>query len=160
MDSSVVSISRSSLLLRGLVNVIFGAIVFFGAMAPLAHAIDITTIWDGHQLVQCGQTDPDQCNWEQFIALANRIIVFLVWLSAFLVVFAFCYAGFLYMTAFGEMGKIEQAHSIFKTALIGFFFVLCGWLIIATVLRVLQVDTNVVNTIDFNNVKTIQGQPR
>ncbi|MES2060256.1 MAG: hypothetical protein V4438_04465 [Patescibacteria group bacterium] len=112
----------------------------------------------GFHIVSCGGKDQPECDWAQLIKLANTIVIFLVWLSASLAVIAFCYAGFLYMTAFGESGKIEQAHSIFKSSITGIFFVLCGWLIIATILSVLKADPDIVNSVDFKNVKTIQGQ--
>lgn len=104
-----------------------------------------------------------ECDWADLIVLANNIVRFLVFISAILATMAFCYAGFLYITAFGESGKIEQAHKIFKSALIGVFFVLCGWLIIATILKVLVDDTdptNIKRIVPFQSVKTIQGQPR
>lgn len=74
---------------------------------------------------------------------------------------AFCYAGFLYMTAFGNMGKVEEAHKIFGSAIIGVFFVLAGWLIVATVLKILvgnSDEAKIETVIDFKGVDTIQGQ--
>lgn len=111
-----------------------------------------------------GNLASGECGWNDLIQLANNVVTFLVWLSASLAVIAFCYAGFLYITAFGESGKIEQAHGIFKAALTGMFFVLCGWLIIATILKTLiggdsKNDTANINSIvPFKDVKTIQGQ--
>lgn len=142
------------------IAIVFAMIVAFSAIAPVAQAFDITTVWNGGELVPCGKTDPNDCNWEKLIQLANNIVNFLVWISAFLVIFAFCYAGFLYITAFGEMSKIEQAHGIFKSAITGFFFVLCGWLIIATILRVLVMrdDANIGSMVPFDGVQKIQGQ--
>jgi hypothetical protein len=143
---------------QNLAAILFSAIIIFNFSLPFALAADPTTDSPaanaGFHLVDC-KTD---CGWADLIVLANKVVTFLVWLSASLVVIAFCYAGFLYMTAFGESGKIEQAHGIFKSAITGLFFVLCGWLLIATILTVLKADPNVVNTVDFSNVQTIQGQ--
>ena len=158
-----------------LIVLAFAVVVFFGA--NLAHAVDLKTLWsDNSQLVPCGTKSDSsswvadsggskECGWADLIILANNIVRFLVFFSVILATMAFCYAGFLYITAFGESGKIEQAHTIFKSALIGVFFVLCGWLIIATILKVLIGDvsndeTGINKIVPFQGVKTIQGQPR
>ena len=149
---------------------ILAILLLVAVCAPVAHAAD--PIKDnpaskpGFQLVPCGSSasgSSAECDWAQLIALANRVVNFLVVISVSLAVMAFCYAGFLYITAFGESGKIEQAHTIFKSTLIGVFFVLCGWLIVATILRVLVDNTDptkIQSIVPFQGVKTIQGQPR
>jgi hypothetical protein len=138
----------------------FSPMPVLSAGDPIADSPANDSGW--HLVIPCtgDKEHPGDCAWSDLIIFANRIVIFLVWLSASLAVMAFCYAGFLYMTAFGESGKIEQAHGIFKSALTGVFFVLCGWLIIATILKVLGADPNVVNTIDFEKVEKIQGQQR
>jgi hypothetical protein len=77
------------------------------------------------------------CGWRDIILLINRIIKFMVYIAASLSAVAFAYAGFLYMTAFGSSGKIEQAHGIFKKTFMGILFVLMGWLLVSTLLTVL-----------------------
>ncbi len=84
--------------------------------------------------------DSGDCGWKDLIALLNRIMMFLVYITASLSALAFAYAGFLYMTAFGNSGKIEQAHGIFSKTMIGILFVLLGWLLVATLLKVLGVN--------------------
>jgi len=112
---------------------------------------------DDFQLVPCLSSKyPGECNWAALLLLVQNIMNFLIVISASLAVLAFCYAGFLYVTAFGEMGKIEQAHGIFSKTLVGIVFVLLGWLIVATILKVMEADPSVVNIIDFEKVETIQ----
>ena len=140
-------------------------IIFGGAMQALATSAaldtskDVVSTFSGSRLVPCGTKSSStyDCDWSKLIILANNIVTFLVWLSMFLAILAFCYAGFLYMTAFGEMGKIEQAHGIFKSTMVGLFFVLCGWLIIATILKVLVVgdNANIGSIINFSNITTL-----
>lgn len=118
---------------------------------------------DSFQLVpeNCGHKGQDECGWEDLVRLAGRIMTFVVYFSGILAVMAFCYAGFLYMTAFGNMGKVEEAHKIFGSAIIGVFFVLAGWLIVATVLKILvgnSDEAKIETVIDFKGVDTIQGQ--
>jgi hypothetical protein len=106
-----------------------------------------------------GNESSRECGWSDLITLANNVVNFLVVISVSLAILAFCYAGFLYITAFGQSGKVEQAHHIFSAALTGIFFVLCGWLIIATILKVLvKTDNAHINDIvPFQNVQTIQN---
>lgn len=108
-----------------------------------------------------GENGNGECGWEDLVELAKRILNFVVYFSGILAVMAFCYAGFLYMTAFGNMGKVEEAHKIFGSAIIGVFFILAGWLIVATILKILVGDKDeagIETIIDFKGVKTIQGQ--
>lgn len=84
-------------------------------------------------------TSFDECGWYDLLELVRRIMAFMMWLSASIAVLSFAYAGFLYLTAFGEMGKVEQAHGIFSKVTIGFLFVFLGWLIVATILQTLGV---------------------
>lgn len=86
--------------------------------------------------------DSGYCGWRDLIALINRIIKFCVYIAAALSTIAFAYAGFLYMTAFGNSGKIEEAHGIFKKTFMGILFVLMGWLLVYTLLQVLGVKPN------------------
>lgn len=157
--------------IKNFIAIIFSLIFVFNFATPFAFAegnpaldpsTDVVKSFDGGGLVPCGRGGSAECNWNDLIILANRVVTFLVWLSVSLAVMAFCYAGFLYMTAFGESGKIEQAHGIFKSAITGILFVLCGWLIIATILKVLVNgdEANIGSIVPFEDVETIQGQPR
>lgn len=93
---------------------------------------------DGKSLTK----DLGGCGWEDLLTLIGNIMKFAVYISASLSAIAFAYAGFLYMTAFGQSGKIEQAHGIFTKTLIGIFFVLCSYLLVALVLKSLGVNAN------------------
>ncbi len=101
----------------------------------------------------CGQsvpsTDPAgnptfkinrECGWGDLIVLLNRILQYIIFISASIAVLMFVYAGFLYLTAFGEMGKVEQAHRIFSSTITGIVLILIAWLIVATLLKVLEIS--------------------
>jgi hypothetical protein len=102
-----------------------------------------------------------ECGWGDLLVLLNRIINYVIFLSAFIAVLAFCYAGFLYLTAFGEMGKVEQAHKIFSSTIMGIIIIMIAWLIIASILKVMKVRQEFtildmqqpINTDGLNNVK-------
>ncbi len=141
---------------------IFLLLAIFTSFSAPALAIDFNSLWsdDGQLIVKKCTGDGGECGWTDLIILANTVVRFLVFVSSLLAVMAFCYAGFLYITAFGEMGKVEQAHKIFSSAITGMFFVLCGWLIIATILKVLIPGGNasIEKIVPFSGVETIQKQ--
>jgi hypothetical protein len=106
-------------------------------------------------LVQCGTSgevyecfDPnnpggvryvvdDECSVCHFVALGQRIINFMIFLSVVGATLLFVYAGLLYMTAQGNSGQVGRAHGVFKNVLIGLVVVLAGWLIVDVVMKTL-----------------------
>lgn len=78
-------------------------------------------------LVPCLVTE---CDFNDLITMANNILIFLIILAIPLSVIAFSYAGFLYLTAGGDEGKIKSAHGVFTSVAIGLFFVISAWLIV------------------------------
>jgi hypothetical protein len=98
--------------------------------------------------------DAGGCGWKDLIYLLNTAIKFMIYIAASLSAIAFAYAGFLYMTAFGQSGKIEQAHGIFSKTITGIFFVLIGWLLVATILKVLGVP-NAFSLLNMTGVTSI-----
>ena len=82
------------------------------------------------QLVPCKGTD---CDFNALVKLFNRIINFILYVSIPLAAVSFSYAGYLYISASGDTGKIESAHEIFKKVLIGFIFIISAWLIVYTI---------------------------
>lgn len=100
-------------------------------------------------LVPCGEVGQDgkidQCTFQDFILLINKIIDFLIKsiaLPASAILFA--WAGFLYLTAAGDGTKIKKAHGIFNTVFVGLVLALSGWLVINLV-------TNVLTNKDLNS---------
>jgi len=75
-------------------------------------------------------TTTHPCGFADFIKLITNITNFLIILGAAVSTLAFAYAGFLMMTASGEMGKIEEAKAIFGKVVVGFLFMLAAWLIV------------------------------
>ena len=79
--------------------------------------------------------DIPACQVCHVVELGQSIINFFVALASVVAVVTFAYAGFLMLTAYGEMGKISKAREIFTNVLIGLVIVLTGWLIIDTVMK-------------------------
>ena len=78
-----------------------------------------------------------KCDFTQLLCLARNIINFLIVVSTSLAVISFIYAGFLYLTAGGDPGKVGNAHKIFWAVLIGFIFVLSAWVLVNTIISAL-----------------------
>ncbi len=77
-----------------------------------------------------------ECNtWKAFIQSVNNFIDFLFRIAIGLSSISIAYAGFLYLTASGDEGKVKKAHGIFWMILKGFLFMLSAWVIVKLVLR-------------------------
>ena len=87
-------------------------------------------------LIHCGyDTNADgrvtnPCGWNDFFRLITNVTNYLFILGAAFSAIAFGWAGFLMMTASGEMSKIEHAKQIFGKVLVGFLIMLSAWLIV------------------------------
>jgi soluble lytic murein transglycosylase len=107
-------------------------------------------------LVPCGQgSNPDvygalSCNLCYFGELIQNIINFLVGISIPISVIMFGYAGILMFTNAESLERVARGKKIFQSVFIGFVLVICGWLIVQTVLGVIVED-------DFNFVHYWNG---
>ncbi len=101
--------------------------------------------WAG--LIPCGKGTfnettkkiTDACDFNSLMALANTVIKFILFYMAVpIAAIMFAYAGFLMITAGGEVaGARTKAKSIFTNALFGLVLAAACWLIIRTVLSIL-----------------------
>jgi hypothetical protein len=79
------------------------------------------------------------CGWPALVAMAARIIDYLILVSGSLAAISFAYAGWMYMTSGGDSGKVSRAKGIFLKVVIGLIFVLAAWLLVHEILRILGV---------------------
>ncbi|MES2087477.1 MAG: pilin [Patescibacteria group bacterium] len=91
---------------------------------------DGATLGTGSGVKYVGGTVSNPCGFQHIITLINKIANYLIVLGAAVSALAFAWAGFLMMTAGGEMGKIEHAKEIFGKVLVGFLIMLSAWLIV------------------------------
>ncbi len=75
-------------------------------------------------------TCENKCGWDDLVELAQVIIRFILGISIPIAAAMFAYAGFTYLTAAGDPGKIKKAHGIFQNVFWGFVLILSAWLII------------------------------
>ena len=88
-------------------------------------------------LIPCGGSGQPACTFNHLIQLIQNIINFLIVSIAIpLAMILFAYAGWLYMSAGGDSGKISQGHQIFRNVIFGLVLALAAWLIINTLANV------------------------
>ena len=75
------------------------------------------------------------CQACHVVELGQNIINFLVITASSIAVIIFAYAGFLMLTAAGDIGKISEGRRHFTNVAIGMVITLAGWLVIDTVMK-------------------------
>ena len=98
----------------------------------------------------------DNCNFNSLYQLINNFIKWAAYISFAIGVIAFAYAGYIYITAQGNVGKLKEAHEWFQNIFMGLLFVLGAVLIVSTIMRVLLKPSvydnkNVGGRIDITN---------
>lgn len=89
-------------------------------------------------LIPCGGAGEPLCTFNFFIQLIRNVINFLlVSIAIPLAMILFAYAGWLYMSAGGDPGKISQGHQIFRNVVVGLVLALAAWLIVNTIANAL-----------------------
>jgi hypothetical protein len=77
----------------------------------------------------------ENCGYPELISMVQRIISFLLFdLTLPLAAAIFMYAGFNYLTSFGDENKVKTAKGAFKAVFKGLIVALAAWLIINTIL--------------------------
>jgi len=84
----------------------------------------------------------DSCNFCHLAQLINNVIKFGVYISVFVAVAMFVYAGGLYVLNNGNPEKIKKANGIFLQVLIGIIIILGAWLAVDTMMKALVGDPN------------------
>ena len=106
--------------------------------------VPVITFAQNTGLVPCGTKDingdgmikdlpgaeKEECQFNDLLKLVSNIVDFLIITGTAVAALSFGYAGFLMMTANGEMGKIEEAKAIFGKVMTGFIIMLSAWLIV------------------------------
>ncbi len=81
------------------------------------------------------------CNMTHFIGMVMRIINYAITLAFAFVGIIFAYAGYTYMTAQGDSGKVSKAHGMFTKAAVGLFITLSAFLIVKLIMTSLEVKS-------------------
>lgn len=86
---------------------------------------------------QCGMGNLPPCEFCHFVQLADNIIQFLITIAAIIGALMFAWAGFLMVTARGNVSQVEKGKGIFLNVVIGLVILLTSWLIVDTVMKTL-----------------------
>ena len=69
------------------------------------------------------------CNFAALMNMINVIIRYMIFISLPLAAIAFAIAGWIYLSAGGDTGKVKKAKQIFISVGTGFALILSAWLI-------------------------------
>ncbi len=116
-----------------------------GATAPSGNGILAPLVpCDGVKVPSNTDANFRECDFNMLITLAQNIINFLLVFSTAIAASCFFFAGYLYLTAGGNIGQVTRAHHIFKNVAVGLIIALAAWLIVNTVLTALVPATDLV----------------
>lgn len=124
-----------------------GFFILLTLLVPVYETHAAATDWGGLVITCTGQpliaSQPNgekECTINDLVNLIVTITNYLVGFSLILATIAFMWIGVVMLTAQGDPGKITRAKQIAWNVMIGFLFVLCAWLIVYTITRVLKAD--------------------
>lgn len=84
--------------------------------------------------------DGPDCDFLDLITLVKNLINAMVFLSTLVVVGLLAYVGILLLTSGGNEGARNKGKDIFFQVIIGYLWILGGWLVIYTITSVLLND--------------------
>ncbi len=96
----------------------------------------------GNGLVVCGNRNNGQADCDkmsQLYQMINDLVKWIITISSSVFAIMVMYAGFNYLTAMGDEGKIKKGHEFLKNAIIGYVIMLSAWLVIKFILDQLGV---------------------
>jgi hypothetical protein len=86
----------------------------------------------GTGLVPC----TNDCEFNDLIELVQRVLNYLIYIvAAPIAAIMFAIAGYMYLTAGDDTGKVKKAHDIFISVLWGFGIMLIAWALVSFVLN-------------------------
>lgn len=125
------------------------ALLFVSVMIPtfvLAQSAPLRTqnlpgTSDTNALIKCGNDGQPSCGFTQLIELVQNGLNLVFAFGAFIAAAMFMYAGFLMLTAVGNMNQIAKAKSVFTRVIIGFLIMFVAFLLVQQLLKNLKLST-------------------
>lgn len=96
---------------------------------------------EGAGVVACSGVD---CDVESFFTTIQNVIKLLLQIGIAFVAVIFTVAGYTYLTAGGDSGKVQQAHNMFKNAAIGFIVMLTAFLLVELLTSTLGLKSSII----------------
>ena len=104
-------------------------------------------------LAEDGKTPQPPCDFNMLMKLVNKIINWIIWISAPVAAGVFAWAGIKYMTT-GIADQKSEAKDMLQKVFIGFVVILSAWIIVGTSIKALLKDPKSV-PIDVTSNKSI-----
>lgn len=95
---------------------------------------------DTNALIKCDGTTENPCGFTQFITLVQNGLNLVFAFGAFIAAAMFMYAGFLMLTAVGNMSQITKAKAVFRRVIIGFLIMFMSFLLVQQLLKNLKLS--------------------
>ena len=103
-------------------------------------ASNIAGTSDTNALIKCDGTIENPCGFTQFITLIQNGLNLVFAFAAFIAAAMFMYAGFLMLTAVGNMSQITKAKAVFRRVIIGFLIMFMAFLLVQQLLKNLKLS--------------------
>ncbi|MES3031350.1 MAG: hypothetical protein V4697_02965 [Patescibacteria group bacterium] len=111
-----------------------GAFLLAQSNTPVAPKLDYSGFVNCDGVITKGEEGrKTKCDFAALIALVQKMINWLFYISIPVATVLFAYAGLLYLS--GQKGKIDTAKAIFLSVAIGFIIMLVAWFAVSTILR-------------------------
>lgn len=81
--------------------------------------------------------DGPNCTFDSLVQLTQNFITDAIVLSTFLAIIIFIIIGFKFLTSQGSSSALADAKKKLRSLVLGYFFILCAWLIVYTISNVL-----------------------
>lgn len=94
-----------------------------------------------NQIVRCNGTSIP-CGFPELMSTLYRLLLVVISIGIAAIAIVMSYAGFTYLTAAGDSGKISKAHKMFTTAIWGFLIMISAYLIVELLFSVFGVNPN------------------
>jgi len=82
-----------------------------------------------------GENAAQNCGICDIAELAQNTLNAGIYIAVFLSAILFAWAGWKYVSAGGDSGKVKSAREIFTNVLIGLVIILAGWLVVDTIMK-------------------------
>ena len=118
--------------------------------------IPLVTFAADSGLIFCNVGDPDPitgkfqnaCTFNSLIELVDRIIDFVVKIATLFAAIGLIRAGFLLITDQGSEKNVQKAKDLVVSIAKGFFFILCAWIIVNTIVSALVRPDSMLNFLE------------
>lgn len=109
--------------------------IFTHIIALMLISFPFIALGDSSGIVQC-----DNCEWEDFVSTARRLMIELVKYGLLFSVIVFIWAGFKLLFSGGSESEITAARKMITKVVIGFLIAVSSFLIVYTIMTALGVN--------------------